>query len=97
MSFRINRRFVSGYNLVEILKAELGTLAAYNVLALRCRNEYDMESTFYVFLNDFHLLNQLMALTFESYTYYDVIDEHNFEGLVLYVHLEPKARENYEI
>lgn len=92
MAFRINRGFVPGYNLVEILKAELGTLATYNVLTLRCRNEYDMESIFYVFLNDLYLLNQLMALTFESYTYDDVIDEHDFEGLVLYVCLEPTDR-----
>lgn len=92
MAFRINRGFVPGYNLVEILQAEVGKLVGYDALAIRCRNEFDMENTFYIFLNDLYLLNQLMALTFVSYTYDEIIDEHDFEGLVLYLYLEPKDK-----
>lgn len=90
MPFRVNRGFLPGYNLVEIVQAEVGKLVDYDALALRCRNEFDMENTFYIFLNDIHLLKQLMALNFVHYTLEETIDEKDFIGLVLYAYLEPK-------
>ncbi|HIH36971.1 MAG TPA: hypothetical protein HA232_03590 [Methanocellales archaeon] len=91
MPFRMNRGFIPGYNLVEIINSTLGKLKGYDVLYLHFRNEYGAESTFVVFLNDLHLINQLMSLNYESFTYDEDIDEKDFIGLVLYAYLEPKG------
>ncbi len=90
MPFRVNRGFVSGYNLVQIINAAVVEFKGYDVLSLTFRNEYGMESNFIIFLNDFHLLNQLLNITFDSFTYDEDIDEKNFIDLVLYAYLEPK-------
>lgn len=90
MPFRVNRGFVPGYNLVQIIDAAVVKFRSYDVLSLTLRNEYEMESTFMIFLNDIHLLNQLMALNFQSYTFDETIDEKDFVDLVLYAYLEPK-------
>lgn len=90
MAFRLNQGFIPGYNLVQIINSTLGKLKGYDVLYLLFRNEFGAESTFVVFLNDLHLLNQLMSLNFESYSYEEDIDEKDFIGLVLYAYLAPK-------
>lgn len=89
MPFRVNRGFLPGYNLVQIINAAVVKFKSYDVLSLTFRNEYEMESNFMIFLNNTHLLNQLMELNFVHYTLEETIDEKDFIGLVLYAYLEP--------
>ncbi len=90
MSFRLNQGFIPGYNLVKIVSSAVVDFKGYKVFSLGFRNEYGVENNFNIFLNNIHLLNQLLSLTFENFSYEEDIDEKDFIDLVLYVYLEPK-------
>lgn len=89
--FRVNPGFVRGYNYAQIADARIAQIKGYAAIALDLVNEYGVQNTFLVFLNNTYLINQLLSIVYHSFSFDEELDEKDLVGTKLYVYLEPQV------